>query len=125
MSHEDNDKPNAFNILEETVEGFEETGVMNKMEFAVHLMNRLPISFILRDEAEVTEGYDYDDWEESMAVIKLLLRRYKNQKSRREVTPEFMKKIMFGITNELRRYEIGCLDCSYREYMDTIEKYGA
>ena len=99
-------------------EGFEETGVMDKMEFAVHLMNRLPI-------AQVTEGYDYDDWEDSMALIKLLLRRYKNQKSRREVTPEFMKKIMFGITNELRQYDIGCLECAYRDYTDTIEKYGA
>tara|TARA_R100000781_G_scaffold114531_1_gene85582 strand:- start:1288 stop:1590 length:303 start_codon:yes stop_codon:yes gene_type:complete len=99
MSHEENDKPN---------------NVMSKMEFAVHLMNGLPI-------AQVTEGYDYEEWEESMEIIKLMMRRYKMKRDRREATPEFIKKIMFSITGELRQYDIGCLDCSYREYLNKME----
>jgi hypothetical protein len=42
-----------------------------------------------------------------------------------ELSPEFTKKVMFSITNELRQYDIGCLECAYRDYIDTIEKHGA
>ena len=88
-------------------------GAMDKMQFAMHLMNRLPI-------AQVTEGYDYEDWEESMQIIQMLTRRYNAKVSSDDITPQFTEKIMFGITGELRRYDIGCLDCAYRDYIDTI-----
>jgi len=81
-------------------------------------MNRLPI-------AQKTEGYDYEDWEESMQIINMMLRRYKMRDDMGELSPEFTKKVMFSITNELRQYDIGCLECAYRDYIDTIEKHGA
>ena len=101
MSHEET-------VDEETVD---DVSVTDKIEFAIHLMNGMPI-------AEVTEGYDYDDWEESMEIINMMMRRHKHRENMGELSPEFTKNIMFSITNELRRYDIGCLECAYREHLD-------
>ena len=80
---------------------------LEKMNFAIRLMQELPI-------AEVTEGYDFDDWEDSMQIIKLNIRRAKNR-------PETMEKCYRMVMSELRHYDIGCLTCAYRDFMEGKE----
>jgi len=82
---------------------------MGKMNFAIHLMEGLPI-------AETTEGYDYEDWRESMDIIQLNIRRAQK-------VPEKIEKCYQMVMSELRHYDIGCLTCAYRDYIEEIEAH--